>query len=364
MRRTSSLAAAAACAAGAACLAAGGGGDARFVRAAATSRTSTTAVRAAQTGRTDATVVRAAAAGRTSMTTVRAILTGRPSTTAVRTAPTGRTNATVVSAAAAGRPSTSPARPTPAAQPTATVAALKHPPNPPGRPRLDTNRRFGLSTERRPLLVSAFGTWGTRPKVLVVGCIHGTECAGNAIARRVIYGCPPVDGDVWVIRDLNPDGRRLGTRLNGRGVDLNRNFPTGWRANGTRGDPQYPGPRPLSEPESRAATNLIRWLRPTITIWYHQGEGPYVRAWGGSVAAARRYATAAGLPFREMPWLAGTAPHWQNSRFPGTSSFVVELPAGRTTDAAAMRHAAAVERLAGYRGANRIGMRGSSAAAR
>ena len=29
-----------------------------------------------------------------------------------------------------------------------------------------------------------------------------------------------------------------------------------------------------------------------------------------------------------MPWLAGTAPNWQNNTFPGTASFVVELPDG------------------------------------
>jgi hypothetical protein len=43
---------------------------------------------------------------------------------------------------------------------------------------------------------------------------------------------------------------------------------------------------------------------------------------------ARRFATLAGLPFRRLPWLAGTAPNWQNHAFPGTASFVVEFPRG------------------------------------
>ena len=74
--------------------------------------------------------------------------------------------------------------------------------------------------------------------------------------------------------------------------------------------------------------------RPEATIWFHQhyGEDPLVRAWGGSVPAARRYARLAGLPFRRLPWLAGTAPNWQNHRFPGTVSFVVELPRGPASD--------------------------------
>ena len=41
----------------------------------------------------------------------------------------------------------------------------------------------------------------------------------------------------------------------------------------------------------------------------------------------------------------GTAPNWQNNHFPGTSSFVVELPAAGTVDAD--RHGAAILALAG-----------------
>jgi hypothetical protein len=67
-----------------------------------------------------------------------------------------------------------------------------------------------------------------------------------------------------------------------------------------------------------------------------------VRAWGPSVPAARRYARAAGLPFRRLPWLAGTAPNWQNHRFRGTASFVVELPPGQLSTLDAERYAGAV----------------------
>src|SRR3954452_279505 len=90
---------------------------------------------------------------------------------------------------------------------------------------------------------------GTRPgrTVLVVGCIHGNECAGTAVTRLLLRGPRPAGGRLVVIADLNPDGRRLGVRTNARGVDLNRNFPSGWRRIGVRGDLQWSGPRPLSE---------------------------------------------------------------------------------------------------------------------
>ena len=175
--------------------------------------------------------------------------------------------------------------------------------------------------------------------MLVFGCIPGNECAGTAVTRILARSSPEVD--LWVVPNLNPDGSALGRRQNGRGVDLNRNFPSEWTARGRRWDPEYPGPRPLSEPESRAAVRLIRRIRPSVTIWFHQPQA-LIRAWGQSIPTARRYARLSGMRFRAIRWPWGSAPNWQNHRFPGTSSFVVELASGPMTDAAANRHARAV----------------------
>jgi protein MpaA len=215
--------------------------------------------------------------------------------------------------------------------------------------------RLGNSALGRPISVTAFGDSGSRRRVLVVGCIHGTECAGIDVLRR-LGGCPPANVDVWLLDNLNPDGLAESTRLNGRGVDLNRNFDSGWTAIGRRWDLQYSGPRPWSEPETRIARRLILRIRPEVTIWFHQQAQPLVRAWGASFPAARRYARVAGLRPRRMPWMAGTAPNWQNHRFPGSSSFVVELAPGPLSLDASVRHAAAIEQLAGYRGENRYAL--------
>jgi hypothetical protein len=203
------------------------------------------------------------------------------------------------------------------------------------------NRRLvvGRSSRGRPIRALELGFPGSRP-VLVVGCIHGNECAASAVVRRLVHASPP-RFDLWLVPNLNPDGAAARTRQNGRGVDLNRNFPSEWRAAGRRWGPHFPGPRALSEPESRFAAGLIRRLRPRITIWFHQPQN-VVRAWGPSIPAARRYAAAAGMAFRPIRWPAGSAPNWQNHRFPGTSSFVVELPAGPLPPAAAARHARAI----------------------
>lgn len=191
---------------------------------------------------------------------------------------------------------------------------------------------IGSSAAGRPIHLRQTGDPAIDGHLLVFGCIHGDECG---IARRVEAlrnGCPDPAVDSFVVPDLDPDGTATGTRLNAHGVDLNRNFPAGWRPGGEpRGDPEYPGPRPFSEPETRLAARLIRALDPEVTIWFHEDPArrPVVRAWGPSEPAARRFAALAGMPFRAIPWPAGTAPNWQNHAFPGTASFVVELPRGR-----------------------------------
>ena len=203
---------------------------------------------------------------------------------------------------------------------------------------------FGRSAHGRRLRVVELRWRRPGPTLLVVGCIHGDECAGTPIAWHLIAGPRPTRGSYWVVPNLNPDGRRRGWRLNGRGVDLNRNFPAGWRPAERRGEPEYSGPRPFSEPETRAVRRLVERIRPDITVWYHQPL-TMVRAWGRSVAAARRYAALCGLPFRRIPWLAGTAPNWQNHRFAGMSAFVVELPPGKLTAVALRRHLRALRAL-------------------
>jgi protein MpaA len=197
---------------------------------------------------------------------------------------------------------------------------------------------LGRSERGRPIVAIRTGNPDGVP-VLVVGCVHGTECAGIAIAHALERVHTRLD--LWIVPNLDPDGYAAGTRQNGRGVDLNANWASGWRGGGRPWDTYYPGPRPFSERETRIARNLILRIRPRVTVWYHQHMN-LVWAWGQSSRAGRTYARAAGMRFYHHHWLHGTAPNWQNHHLPGTASFVVELPAGRLSPGGVRRNVRAL----------------------
>ncbi len=201
---------------------------------------------------------------------------------------------------------------------------------------------IGHSVRGRPIVGLERGARRGSLTVLVVGCIHGNECAGTAVAHQLETVPLPPTVDLWIVPDLNPDGAAKGTRQNSDGVDLNRNFPWRW---------QHPagydnsGPRPLSEPESRAAYRLITRLHPAISIWFHQHLN-LVDESGGSVALERRFAALIGVPLRRLVRYPGSVASWENRTMQGTSAFVVELPPGTLSPTRSRRIAQAVLELA------------------
>jgi murein peptide amidase A len=186
---------------------------------------------------------------------------------------------------------------------------------------LHSLRQLGRSVDGRPIRAWRIGNPHAKRRVLVVGCIHGDECAGMAVTQRLVNLARPIDFDLWVIQQLNPDGFARRSRGNAHGVDLNRDFLA------------------ASQRETRIARTLILRLRPQVTIWFHQPQS-IVRAWGPSRSIARRYAQRVRVPYRSLVWPPGSASRWQNAI--GLQSFVVELPPGELAPARADRHAHAV----------------------
>jgi protein MpaA len=201
---------------------------------------------------------------------------------------------------------------------------------------------IGHSVRGRPITAIVRGPNRAPRKILVVGCIHGNECAGLAITSALAHAKLVKGVQLWLVPEMNPDGTAADTRQNADGVDLNRNFPYRWEP--VRDPTYFSGPRPRSEPETRAAMALIRRVRPAVTIWYHQHED-LVDMSGGDRGVARRYAQLAHLRATCLPFLPGTATGWSNHTFPGTTAFVVELPAGPVGALALADHLRAVRAM-------------------
>ena len=88
--------------------------------------------------------------------------------------------------------------------------------------------------------------------------------------------------EIWVMPMFNVDGNnkmwsedswwRKNVR-GGYGVDLNRNYPSGWNScngsSGWRSSQTYRGESPASEPETQAMMAFIKNIRPVFDISYH-----------------------------------------------------------------------------------------------
>lgn len=123
-------------------------------------------------------------------------------------------------------------------------------------------------------------------RVLVVGALHGDENASASLALHWLdIALAQPRGVHWrFVPALNPDGllTRPAQRANARGVDLNRNFPTpDWDTlatrywiQTTRRDPRrWPGPSPLSEPESRFLVDTVARFNPDVVVAIHAPYG-------------------------------------------------------------------------------------------
>jgi protein MpaA len=209
-----------------------------------------------------------------------------------------------------------------------------------GSPDLSGHRtiRLGQSVHGRQITVIETGDFDSPDKVLVVGCIHGNECAGTAVAAQLARNTPPQELDLWIIPNLNPDGAAAGTRTNAHGVDLNRNFPWRWRH---LDGPYYSGPHPLSEPESLIADKLILIIRPRIAIWFHQ-HLDVVDESGGNLTIESRFAALAGMRLTRLAREPGSVVGWENHHVRSGTAFVVELPPGSLSAAAPARFAHAI----------------------
>jgi hypothetical protein len=123
-------------------------------------------------------------------------------------------------------------------------------------------------------------------RVLVLGGIHGDELSSSSLALHWIRLAQSDPQRIhWrFLPATNPDGLfdKPARRMNAHGVDLNRNFPTpNWHQDAprywevrTHKDPRrWPGPSPLSEPESRFIFDQITEFKPDLVVSIHAPYG-------------------------------------------------------------------------------------------
>ncbi len=114
---------------------------------------------------------------------------------------------------------------------------------------------------------------GGNVKILLIAAMHGDEPEGVYLMDQFLnskaFESVSENVDLYVIPRLNPDGFAAGTRVNGRLVDLNRNFPNrDWSAT-AKAERYHPGPTGASEIETQA---LMAWLtneRPQFLVNFH-----------------------------------------------------------------------------------------------
>jgi protein MpaA len=108
---------------------------------------------------------------------------------------------------------------------------------------------------------------GKIPRVVLISTMHGDEPATRRILVSLRDGSPIVGVDLWVVPVYNPDGLAARRRQNARGVDLNRNYPHNWAP---LSGATYSGPKPRSEPETRAMMRFLRRIDPDFVLSFHQ----------------------------------------------------------------------------------------------
>ncbi len=203
-----------------------------------------------------------------------------------------------------------------------------------------TTIRVGTSRGGRAITAIRLGPAAAPRRLVVVGVIHGSEPAGSRVVARLRTLPLPAGLAVWLVPAMNPDGLAAGRRTNNARVDLNRNFPWGWRF-ADRGGPNYSGPRASSEPETRAMMSFLSTVNPGLVVIFHQPLDGVDLYGAKSRATVRALARATRFP---VGWFDchggchGTLTQWFNHTHRG-QSITIEFPAGRPT-------AARVDRIA------------------
>jgi len=106
----------------------------------------------------------------------------------------------------------------------------------------------------------------------ILGAVHGDEVEGAHLAQKIfewLSATNEVELPIVIVPIVNVDGFNLKTRVNGNGVDLNRNLPSKQWTPEAREAKYFPGVKPLSEPENQYLVSLFEKYPPRFILSFH-----------------------------------------------------------------------------------------------
>ena len=209
-----------------------------------------------------------------------------------------------------------------------------------GRTRCYTVETLGYSSEGRPINAYVYGSGSST--YLYTAAIHGNEQSSMYVAQgwmndlEVNPGRIPTNARIVIIPQVNPDGVAKSSRLNPRGVNLNRNFPTSnWSSNIVTSSGEQAGgggESAGSERETQVLMAATSRYSPRFVITLHS-SGSLVNSndVGISIAAGKEYARLARYSFVPNSAtsgtfgfdMTGTYEDWLLER--GTPAILIEL---------------------------------------
>lgn len=139
---------------------------------------------------------------------------------------------------------------------------------------------YGHSFGGRELIAYKIGN-GNESRAIIGGIHGGYEWNTTTLVNNIIEylrenpeSLPP-ELTLYIIPLANPDGAAAGTdrvlgRMNGNGVDLNRNWDYQWQSVATHGtSPVSAGTAPFSEPETSTLRDFILQKDVNAVVFYH-----------------------------------------------------------------------------------------------
>ncbi len=173
------------------------------------------------------------------------------------------------------------------------------------------------------------------PVIIAQYAIHAREYITTLLALKQIqdFAKRGKVGTVYFLPAMNPDGIIISNtfkplyKANARGVDLNVNFDAMWGQGEyntrVKGDQNYIGEKPFSEPETKALRDFTLKVKPNATVSYHsKGEEIYYDQ--KDIKLAKKLASITGYDIKKTPNSAGGYKDWCSEKL-NIAAFTIEV---------------------------------------